>query len=255
MFKRISNLFKGFFGLFIGGIERKNPEALLDVEKENLRRQIGEFNKGLATHAGLVERLISQAKKLEAEENDLRARTKALLTAGNRESASEYALRLQTVDKQHDEVAQQLAEAETRYKELIRARDVSVKSARDKMDRLRRDIDDMKVQKAMAELNEMASGMITTIGGSGDTLSRLGDIVEDERTKAAGRARVSRDSVDFKGIHLKESEEKALADMALADFAAAEGISLEAKTPPAPEAAGESQTPPAQGTMGPNVSQ
>src|SRR5690606_39661758 len=60
-----SNLFKGFLGLFIGGIERKNPEALLEVEKENLRKQIGEFNKGLATHAGLVERLMSQARSEE----------------------------------------------------------------------------------------------------------------------------------------------------------------------------------------------
>ncbi|MBK1882899.1 hypothetical protein JIN85_10760 [Luteolibacter pohnpeiensis] len=251
MFKRISNLFKGFFGLFIGGIERKNPEALLDVEKENLRKQIVEFNKGLATHAGLVERLLSQSKKLEAEENDLRARTKAMLTAGQRETAAEYALRLQTVDKQHDEVAAQLADAETRYKELIRARDVSVKNAREKMEKLRRDIDDMKVQKAMAELNEMASGMVTSIGGSGDTLSRLSEIVEDERTKAAGRARVSRDSLNMSDIHVQEAEQKALADMALADFAAAEGIAMD--EPAKKEAEAPSQE--SQGTMGPSVSQ
>lgn len=252
MFKRISNLFKGFLGLFIGGMERKNPEALLEVEKENLRKQIGEFNKGLATHAGLVERLLSQAKKLEAEENDLRAKTKALLTAGQREAAAENAYKLQAVDKQHDEIAKQLADAEVRYKELIRARDVSVKTARDKIDKLRRDIDDMKVQKAMAELNEMAAGMITTIGGSGDTLSRLSDIVEDERTKAAGRARVSRDSMDLGDINLKESEQKALADMALADFAAAEGIALEPKNPATTTEAPAST---GQGTMGPSVSQ
>jgi phage shock protein A len=253
MFKRISNLIKGFFGLFVGGIERKNPEALLDVEKENLRKQIGDFNKGLATHAGLVERLLSQAKKLEAEENDLRARTRALLTAGQREAAAENAYKLQAVDKQHDEVAKQLADAEVRYKELIRARDVSVKTARDKIENLRRSIDDMKVQKAMAELNEMAAGMVTTIGGSGDTLSRLSEIVEDERTKAAGRARVSRDSIDMGEIHVKAAEQKALADMALADFAAAEGIALEAKTPASESE--EGTTSGSQGTMGPAVNQ
>ena len=254
MFNRISNLIRGFFGLFIGGLERKNPEALLEVEKENLRQQIGEFNNGLAAHAGLVERLLSQARKLETEENELRAKTKAMLTAGNRDAAAEYALRLQGVDKQHDEVATQLGDAEKRYKELIRARDVSIKSARDKIDKLRRDIDDLKLQKAMAELNEMAAGMITTVGGSGDTLGRLSEIVEDERSKAAGRARVSRDSLDFGEVHLKESEQKAMADMALADFAAAEGIALEPKTP---AAAPPSETTPAssQGTMGPAVSQ
>jgi phage shock protein A len=36
MFRRIGNLVRGFFGLFIGGLERANPEALLEVEKENV---------------------------------------------------------------------------------------------------------------------------------------------------------------------------------------------------------------------------
>lgn len=41
MFRRIGNLFRGFLSLFVSGLERKNPEALLEVEKENLRKQIG----------------------------------------------------------------------------------------------------------------------------------------------------------------------------------------------------------------------
>ena len=46
MFKRIGNLFRGFLGLFISGLERQNPEALLEVEKENLRAQIARYNQG-----------------------------------------------------------------------------------------------------------------------------------------------------------------------------------------------------------------
>ncbi|WP_367870922.1 PspA/IM30 family protein [Luteolibacter sp. Populi] len=244
MFRRISNLIKGFLGLFIGGIEKKNPEALLDVEKENLRKQISEFNAGLAAHAGLVERLMGQVRKLNTEENELKARTKALLQAGQREAAGEVALRYKNTDQQHAELTAQLESAETRYKELVRARDVAVKAARDKIESLRRGIDDMKVQKAMAELNEMAAGMVGSLGGSGDTLNRLEEMVEDERTKAAGRARVAKDSVDLSGTVLQEAEQKALADMALADFAAAEGIELK-PTESTPQA------PPAQGTMGP----
>ena len=255
MFRRLANLIKGFFGLFVGGIEKRNPEALLDVEKENLRKQIAQFNQGLATHAALVERLIAQVRKLDAEEKDLRAKTKAMLQTGNREAAAGTAYQLQSVDQQHDDLATQLEEAEKRYKELIRARDVSVKTARDKIEKLRRNIDDMKVQKAVAELNEMASGMITSIGGSGDTLDRLEGIVEEERTKAAGRARVARDAVDLGDIEVKEAEQSALAEMALADFAAAEGIELEAKPAPDGQPAPATQEKSSQGTMGPAVSE
>ncbi|HOX08870.1 MAG TPA: hypothetical protein PK280_20920, partial [Planctomycetota bacterium] len=74
MFKRIANLFRGFVSLFISGIERKNPEALLEVEQEHLREQIGKYNQGLASHAGLCERLMTQVKRQEAEERELRAK-------------------------------------------------------------------------------------------------------------------------------------------------------------------------------------
>ena len=251
MFKRIKNLIKGFFGLFIGGLEKRNPEALLANEKENLRTQISEFNKGLSAHAGMVEKLISRAKKLDKQESELRAKTAANLKAGNREAAGKLALQLQTVDKEHDEVREQMETADARYKELVKARDVSIKAAKDRIEQLRRDLDDMKVSKAMADLNEMAAGMITEIGGSGDTLNRLEEMVEDERTKAAGRARVAGDQLDLADINTQEAEQSALAEMALADFAAAEGIELESDAP-ADESEPASGT--SQGTMGPGES-
>lgn len=239
MIERLANLIRGFFGLFISGLERQNPEALLEVETENLRKQIAQYNQGLASHAGLCERLMSQVKKLEAEERDLRAKTSANLRAGNRNAAAQYALRLQTVSRELEENRKQLEQAETTYKDLLKARDVAVSSARAKIESLRSSISDLKMKKAMAELTEMASGMITSIGGSGDTLDRLQNMVEEERTKAAGRARVARDSMDMSSIQLKEAEQNALADQALADFAAKEGIALEpagSTSAPAPEA-------------------
>jgi phage shock protein A len=227
MFQRLSNLIRGFFSLFISGLERQNPEALLEVEQENLRKQIGQYNQGLASHAGLCERLISQVRQLEGEQRDLRAKTTANLRAGNRDAAAQYALRLQTIERELDENRGQLEQAEKTYKDLVKARDVAISSARTKIESLKSGITDLKMKRALAELTEMASGMITSIGGSGETLDRLSGIVEEERSKAAGRVRVARDTLDTSGIQVKESEQKALADQALADFAAKEGIPLE----------------------------
>jgi phage shock protein A len=249
MFQRLANLIRGFLGLFISGLEKQNPEALLDVETENLRKQISQYNQGLASHAGLCERLMSQVKKLEGEERDLRAKTSANLRAGNRGAAGQYALRLQTVQRELEENRTQLEQAETTYKDLLKARDVAVSSARAKIESLRSSISDLKMKRAMAELTEMASGMIGTIGGSGDTLDRLQTMVEDERTKAAGRARVARDSMDMSGVQLKEAEQNALADQALADFAAKEGIALDPATPSSTKPASEGPTK----TMGPQT--
>ena len=245
MFGRIANLFKGFLSLFVSGVERRNPEALLELEQENLRKQIGNFNQGLASHAGLAERLMSQVRKLEAEQKDVRAKTTAHVRAGNNAAAGQYALRLQSIEAQLTENRAQLESAETTYKNLVRARDLAMQTARAKIESLKGAINDMRMNQAMAEIHEMSAGMITNIGGAGDTLNRLETMVTEERDKAAGRARVARDSVDMTQVVVKEAEMTALADQALADFAAREGISLKGAAAPAPaeRSMGETEKP------------
>ncbi len=89
MFKRLANLIRGFLSLFISGIERSNPRALIEAEKENLRKQIARYNENLANHAGFVERLMRQVKDLERKERELSAKTAAHLKAGNRQTAGQ----------------------------------------------------------------------------------------------------------------------------------------------------------------------
>jgi len=240
---RIANLFRGFMSLFVSGVERRNPEALLEVERENLRVQIAQYNQGLAAHAGLAERLISQVKKLETEEQEVRARTTANLRAGNRELAGELALRLQTISRELEENRKQATQADDTYKNLLKARDIAIKAARDKIEKLRFSLDDLKVKKAMAEMTEMATGMVNQIGGAGETLDRLHTMVEEEREKAAGRVRVARDSFDTRDIQMKEAEQQALAEQALADFAAKEGIALPGAAAPVAEGGAKSMGP------------
>ena len=247
MFGRIANLVRGFMSLFISGVEKRNPEALLELEQENLRKQVGNFNQGLAAHAGLCERLMGQIRKLESEEKDLRAKVTAHIRAGNRVPAGQYALRLQTVERELAENRGQLQQAEETYQNLIKARDVAVSSARSKIEGLKGAINDMRMKQAMAEIHEMSAGMVANLGGGGDTLNRLTEMVEEERGKAAGRARVARDSMDMGEVKVKEAEMNALADQALADFAAREGISLPGAeaAPAAPRSMGATAATPA----------
>lgn len=249
MFRRLINLIRGMFGLQVTKLEKMNPEALLELEKENLRKQIANYNQGLAAHAGLCERLMAQVKKLEGEEHSLRSKTTAHLRAGNKAAAGQYALRLQTVSAELKENRTQLGQAESTYKELVMARDASIKEAQEKITQLRYSLDDLKVKRATAELTEMASGMISKIGGAGDTLDRLHQMVEEERQVAAGRARVARDTLDTTDLSLQEAEQQALADRALADFAAQEGIPMESEAGTTSESSQEAP----RKTMGPQT--
>jgi phage shock protein A len=229
MFRRLSNIVRGFLSLFISGLEKRNPEALLELEKENLRVQITQFNQGLSAHAGLCEKLIAQVKRQERDEQDLKAKAAANLRAGNQRLAGEIALELQRVRKDLADNRSQLGDAEKTYKELVMSRDIAIKTARDKIEGLRKDLDSLKMNKALAEMNEMASGMLTQIGGS-----------------AAGRARVARDSLDTSKFKEQVAERDAMADIALADLAAELGMAVPgaaAATPAAPQEVKKEMTP------------
>ncbi len=250
MFRRIANLFRGFLGLFISGMERANPKALLEVEKENLRKQISRFNENLANHAGFCERLIRQVKNLENQERELAAKAAAHLKAGNTAAAGQYALQLRTVKEQLEENRQQLADADKAYRDLEKAREVSVTEARAKIEKLSRMISEAELLEAQADLQEMAASMIGTIGASGDTLNRVEEYLTERRDKAAGRARVAKGTIDTSQVELKANEQEALAQQALAEFAASYGLDMPAaqKSAEAPSAPAPA---PARKEMGP----
>ncbi len=226
MFQRLKQLLRGFLSLFVTGLEKANPRALIEAEKENLRAQIARYNQSLAQHAGFLERLLRQVKQLEVQEKDLAAKAAAHLRAGNRDAAAQYALQLQTVKSQLEENRGQLQDAEKTYQDLIQARDVTVREAKTKIQKLERLLSETEMLEAQAELQEMATGMISAIGGSGDTLDRVETYLNERRDLAAGRARVAKGSIDMSDVQLKEAEQKALADQALAEFASAYGLEL-----------------------------
>lgn len=232
MLNRLYRLIRGSLGILVRGLEQQHPEALLETERENLRKQIGQYNQGLAANAGLCERLITQVRTLERDEKALRAKTAVLVRGGNRELAGPFAVRLQAVRHGLQQGRADLEQAEETYRQLIRARDVAIQNAQSRIEALRSMLDDLKIRRATAELAEMASGLIIRIGGSGDNLTRLQQMVEQERDKAAGKARLARDTLNTGDIVLQERERKAVEEQALADFAVAEGIALQTALAP-----------------------
>lgn len=218
------NLIRGFFGLFIKGLESSNPEALIEAEKENLRNQISRFNENLANHAAFTERLMRQIKTLSAKEKELTAKITANIKAGNKKVAGQLALQLQTVKSQLEENQQQLEIAEKTFKDLERSRDVAIREAQSKIEKLQALVSETEMLEAQAELQEMAKGMISGIGGSGDTINRVTELLHERRDKAAGKARVASGSYDTGELVMKESEQEALGDAALAEFMAMSGM-------------------------------
>jgi phage shock protein A len=220
------NVIRGFFSLFIKGLESQNPRALIEVEKENLRSQIARFNENLANHAAFIERLMRQVKTLKAKEKELAAKIVANTKAGNRAVAGQLALQIQTIKQQLGENEEQLQMAEKTFRDLEKSRDVSVREAQSKIEKLQNLISETEMLEAQAELQGMAKAMVSSIGGSGDTINRVSELVAERRDHAAGKARVASSGVDMSGIQMKDGEQAALGEQALAEFAAMYGMDM-----------------------------
>ncbi len=220
MLQRLLRFIRRLFGGDSPTDGSRDHAGLLAVETESLRKQIASYNVGLATHAGLCERLISQIRRQEAEATALEAQVTAHLQSGSREKAALHALDLQTLRSELVENRAQAAAAEATYRELLRTRDVAVREAQMRLKAVQDAIQGLDAQRAAADMTELASGMVGQNVAGDDTLGRLHEIVEAEKARETGRAGAARMVLEGADVMRLESHRKALAEAALAEFTA-----------------------------------
>ena len=236
-FARIGRLIRGFFGLFISGLEQKSPEALMEASRQDFRNRMAQYNQALARMAGLAERLKSQIKMKTDRAQDLERRILANHRAGNMELAGSLARELQElkVDLGHD--TQELADTEDAYQANLRQAREAQKDFEDKIHRLERQLSQVKVKEAQAEAAASLNNVAFQVGDMGDTMKTVEEVLAKRYEESAGKARLAKDMVDTSAVQEKEGERKAMEQSALADFLAQQGMAAAPATQtPTPEA-------------------
>ena len=224
IFARLGRLVRGFFGLFISGLEERNPEALMDAAKQEFRDKMALYNSALARMAGIAERLKSQIKTKTLKADDLTRRILANNRAGNLDLAGSLARELQELkgDMAHD--TQELADTEEAYQNNLRQAKIAQKDFEDKVRRLESQLSQVKVKEAQAEAASAMSNVAFKVGDLGDTMKTVEDVLNKRYEVSAGKARVAKDMIDTGALREKEAESKALEQNALAEFLASQGI-------------------------------
>jgi phage shock protein A len=235
---RISRLFRGFMGLFVSGLEERNPEALMEAARQEFRNKMAQYNMALAQMAGVAERLKSQIKNKTARALDLERRILANHQAGNLELAGTLARELQELKADLTVDTAELNETETAYQANLRQAKVSQREFEDKINQLQKKLSQVKIKEAQAEAAAALSNVAFKVGDLGDSMKTVEEVLSKRYEQSAGKARVAADLVDMDKIQEKESERKALEQAALAEFLASQGIQSPT-TPETPAAAKE----------------
>jgi phage shock protein A len=231
VFARLGRLFRGILGLFISGIEERNPEALMEAARQEFRDKMAQYNTALARMAGVAERLKSQVKTKSVRAQDLERRILANHRAGNMELAGSLARELQELKTDLTTDTQELSETEEAYQDNLRQAKVAQKEFEDKVRKLEKQLSHVQVKEAQAEAAAALGSAAFKVGDLGDTMKTVEDILAKRYEVSAGKARVAKDMVNMDTVVEKENERKALEQAALADFLANQGI----QTPAAAE--------------------
>ena len=236
LFARIGRLFRGFLGLFISGIEERNPEALMEAARQEFRDKMTQYNLALARMAGVAERLKIQIKGKTTRAQDLERRILANHQAGNMELAGSLARELQELKADLTTDTQELSETEDAYQGNLRQAKIIQKEFEDKIRGLEKQLSQVKIKEAQAEAAAALGNAAFRVGDLGDTMKSVQEILAKRYEVSAGKARVAKDLVDMDQVREKEGERKALEQVALAEFLASQGIQAPAAGESAPAA-------------------
>ena len=224
IFARIGRLFSGFLSLFISGIEKRNPEALIEAARQEFRNRMAQYNLALAQMAGIAERLKAQITMKANRAKDLERRIMANHQSGNLELAGSLARELQELRADLETDTRELNETEEAYQGNLRQAKIAQKEFEEKIRRLDKQLSQVKIKEAQAEAASALGNVAFKVGDMGDTMKTVEEVLTKRYEVSAGKARVAKDSVDIEHLREKENERKALEQNALAEFLAGQGI-------------------------------
>jgi phage shock protein A len=194
-----------------------DPIAQLQYEYDKAVDQMKEGREGLEQYRALVERVTRQVNDARQHVASLEARVKAYLKAGERETASRFALELQKAKKELVENEAQLKLHETAYNNNL----TKIKHATKKLGDLKQKIQkydaELKLSRAEAELAKLATSFnfdITTEFG------QIEDVIQDKIGLNRAKTRVAADlsGEGLENIQKEQAVEQAMADQALREF-------------------------------------
>ena len=210
-----------------------DPIAVMQLEADQAVERLKEGREGLEIYRGLVERVQRQVTSGQAHVKKLEAQVKAYLKAGDRETASRFALELQKSKNELVANEEQLGMHEQAYGNNLKKIQHANKKLVGIREKIRRYDAELKMSAAEAEIAKLSESFqvdITTDFG------QIEAVIQRQIDENRGKARVATDlsSKGIAEIEAEEAMEMEMADDALRAFEVELGLASPETTPVAP---------------------
>lgn len=186
-FRRLGALIRGFFGLFLGGIEEKNPELLYEDVKNQIdkaRKQAEQQIIEIQTNAELIK---IEMRNSEKNLNAIRARVEAAQKQGDREMLVELLMQEEEYQSVYDT---HKATYETAMNEVTKIRE-DYKIFESEMNAKLNELKTLKSQAKMASLRENINSVnaqyaskSSRVGKVNESMDRMREVVNKKTARA-----------------------------------------------------------------------
>ncbi len=160
-FDRLSNLWKGFWSLWIGGAEKKNPEAVYEAAINERVRKYKALKKAVSNIIFLRNKITKELEQKQAELKEVSAQIPVAVDEGEDEVALHL---IEKKDTLQSEIEQLNADMDKTAAEAEEAKS-SLVAFQSEIDKLRKEKDEMLARKETAEarikIQETLDGMST----------------------------------------------------------------------------------------------
>ena len=219
---------KGQINKAVNALWAADPVSQMQLEYDQAVEQLKQGREGLAQYRALVERVSRQVENDKKKLADMEAKVQAYLKAGDRDTASSFALELKELKQELAENEQQLETHEAAYENNLKKVRHASKKVGELRDKIARYDSELKLSRAEAEMSQLAQQFDINISTDlGEAEQQVQDKISLNRAKGQVAADLSGSGLDQ--VEQEEQEEQIKANQALAEFEAEKGLLQEGK--------------------------
>ncbi|MFZ5985951.1 MAG: PspA/IM30 family protein [Bacillota bacterium] len=200
-FSRLGSLIRGFFGLFVGGLEENNPDLLFEDIKNQIEKARKEAEQQIIEIQTNAELIKIEMKNAEKNLNAIKSRIEAAQRTGDKEvlvellmQEEEYQTVYETHKATHDNALREVEAIRENYK-------VFESEMTAKLNELKT----LKTQEKMAKLKENINSVNAKytsknnrVGNINDNMDRAREIVNKKIARANAVESLNNDNIDMK---------------------------------------------------------
>jgi len=201
LFSRLGHMFRGFFGLFVGNMEERNPEALFEDIKNQIdkaRRQAEQQIIEIQTSAEMIK---IEMKTAERNLGAIKGRVDAAQRVGDKELLVELLVQeeeYQTVFETHKATYENAMIQVQKIREDYKIFESEMNAKLNELKTLKSQAKMANLRENINSVNSQYTSKNSSVGSVNDNLDRAREIVNKKTARANAVESLNQDNVDMK---------------------------------------------------------